>query len=134
MSCTTVNLKKNFTKSKITLLIEINEVLATFSEEKWKKLLDDRDKHTMFDYKGCFKSKTLKIALSKFPIKSKVYRSKARNAGFLKETELKEVTKTIISNLDKSFQSTYRTTFTVQIKEILTYLHKHLPRKSRSIQ
>ena len=42
MSCTTVNLKDNFTKSKITLLIEINEVLATFSEEKWKKLLDDR--------------------------------------------------------------------------------------------
>ena len=100
----------------------------------------------MFDYKGCFKSKTLKIALSKFPIKSKVYRSKARNAGLFKETELKEVTKTIISNLDKSFQSKYRTTFTVEIKKILKStpkeskhsipksITKHLPRKSRSIQ
>ena len=97
-----------------------NEVLATFSEEKWKKLLDERDKHTMFDCKGCFKSKTLKIALSKFPIKSKVYRLKARNAGLFKETELKEVTNTIINNLDKSFQSKYRTTFTAQMKKILT--------------
>ena len=38
-----------------------NEVLATFSEEKWKMLSDDRDKHTMFDCNGCFLSKTLKI-------------------------------------------------------------------------
>ena len=44
----------------------------------------------MFDCKGCFKSKTLKIALSKFPIESKVYGSKA-NTGLFKETELKEV-------------------------------------------
>ena len=43
-----------------------NEVLATFSEEKWKKLSDDdRDKHTMFDCKGYFKSKTLKISYQK---------------------------------------------------------------------
>ena len=74
----------------------------------------------MFDCNGCFKSKTLKIALSKFPIKSKVYRLKARNAGLFKETELKEVTNTIINNLDKSFQSKYRTTFTAQMKKILT--------------
>ena len=65
----------------------------------------------MFDCKGCFKSKTLKIVLSKFSIKSKVYGSKA-NAGLFKETELKEVTNTIINNLDKSFQSKYRTTLT----------------------
>ena len=65
----------------------------------------------MFDCKGCFKSKTLKIALSKFPIKSKFYGSKA-NAGLFKETELKDVTNTIINNLDKSFQSKYRTTLT----------------------
>ena len=74
----------------------------------------------MFDCKGCFQSKTLKIALSKFPIKSKVYRLKPRNAGLFKETELKEVTNTIINNLDKSFQSKYRTTFTAQMKKILT--------------
>ena len=73
----------------------------------------------MFDCKGCFKSKTMKIALSKFPIKSKVYRSKARNTGLFKETELKEVTNTIINNLDMSFQSKYRTTFTAQMKETL---------------
>ena len=73
----------------------------------------------MFDCKGCFKSKTLKIALSKFSIESKVYGSKA-NAGLFKETELKEVTNTIINNLDKSFQSKYRTTLTAQMKKILT--------------
>ena len=73
----------------------------------------------MFDCEGCFKSKTLKIALSKFPIESKVYGSKA-NAGLFKETELKEVTNTIINNLDKSFQSKYRTTLTAQLKKILT--------------
>ena len=61
----------------------------------------------------------MKIALSKFPIKSKVYGSKA-NAGLFKETELKEVTNTIINNLDKSFQSKYRTTLTAQMKKILT--------------
>ena len=69
----------------------------------------------MFDCKGCFKSKTLKTALSKFPIKSKVYRLKARNAGLFKETELKEVTNTIINNLDKSFQ--------IQIFEIQNHFH-----------
>ena len=53
----------------------------------------------MFNCNGCFNSKTLKIALSKFPIKSKVYGSKA-NAGLFQETELKEVTNTIINNLD----------------------------------
>ena len=110
-----------------------NEFLATFSEEKLKKLLDSRDKHTMFDCKVCFKSKTLKIVLSKFPIKSEVYRLKARNAGLFKETELKEVTNTIINNLDKSFQSKYRTTFTAQMKKILTSTpkeSKHLIAKS----
>ena len=73
----------------------------------------------MFDCKGCFKSKTLKIALSKFPIQGKVYRSKVKNAGLFKETELKEVTNTIINNLDNSFQSKYRTTFTAEMKKIL---------------
>ena len=74
----------------------------------------------MFDCKRCLKSKTLKKALSKFPIKSKVYRSKARNAGLFKEIELKEVANTIINSLDNSFQSKYRTTFSAQMKKILT--------------
>ena len=43
----------------------------------------------MFDCKGCFKSKTLKIVLSKFPIKSKFMDQKQMLA--FKETELKEV-------------------------------------------
>ena len=43
----------------------------------------------------------MKVALSKFPIKSKVYRSKARNAGSFKETELKEVNNTIINDLEE---------------------------------
>ena len=62
----------------------------------------------------------MKIALSKSPIKSKVYRSKARNAGLFKEIEWKEVANTIINNLDKSFQSKYRATFTAQMRKILT--------------
>ena len=33
---------------------------------------------------------------------------------------MKEVTNTIINNLDKSFQSKYRTTLTAQMKKILT--------------
>lgn len=33
----------------------------------------------------------------------KVYRSKARNAGLFKETELKEVINTNINDLEKSF-------------------------------
>ena len=78
----------------------------------------------MFDCRGCFKSKTLKIALSKFPIKSKVYRLKAINAGLFKETELKEVTNTIINNVYKSFQSKQRSTFTTQMKKILTSTSK----------
>ena len=82
-----------------------NEFLATFSEEKWKKLPDDKDKHTMFACKGCFQNTTLKTAFSKFPIKSKVYGSKARDTGLFKETELKEVTNIVINNLDKSFCS-----------------------------
>ena len=86
----------------------------------------------MFDCKECFKRKTLKIALSKFPIKSKIYGSKA-NTGLFKETELKQVTNTIINNLDKSFQSKYRTTLTAQMKKILTSTleeSKHLILKS----
>ena len=74
----------------------------------------------MFDCKGCLKSKTLKKALSKFPIKGKVYRSKARNVGLFKEIELKEVANTIINSLEKSFQSKYRTTFSAQMKKIIT--------------
>ena len=82
----------------------------------------------MFDCKGCFKNKTLKIALSKFPIKSKVYGSKA-NAGLFKETELKEVTNTIINNLDKSFQSKYQNYFDCTNEEDI----KIYPRKCQSI-
>ena len=74
----------------------------------------------MFDCKGCFKSENLKISLSKFPIKSKVYRSKGRNTYLFKKTELKEVSHTIINNLDKSFQSKHRTTLTAQMKKVLT--------------
>ena len=66
----------------------------------------------MFAYKGCFRRKTLKIELSKFPIKIKVYGSKARDAGLFKETELKEVTNIVINNLIKNLQSKYRITFT----------------------
>ena len=81
----------------------------------------------MFDCKGCFKSKTLKIALSKFPIKSKVYGSKA-NAGLFKETELKEVANTIINNLDK---------FSIQIQNYFDCTNEEdtniYPRKSQSI-
>ena len=49
-----------------------------------------------------------------------VCRSKARNAGLFEKTELNEVTNTIINNLDKIFKSKYRTTFTAQMKKILT--------------
>ena len=63
----------------------------------------------------------------RFPIKSKVYRLKARNASLFKETESKEVANTIINNLDKSFQSKYRTIFTAQMKKIL----KSCPKESK---
>ena len=62
--------------------------------------------------------------LSKFPSKGKIYRLKAKNNDLFRETELKEVTNTIIYNLCKSFQLKYRTTFTAQINEILTYTSK----------
>ena len=54
MSSTTSKFKEKFyqIKDNITDLNKRSpktkkEVLATFSEEKWKKLLNDRDKHTV---------------------------------------------------------------------------------------
>ena len=42
-------------------------------------LMDERDKHTTFDWKEIFKRKILKITLSKLSIKSKIYRSKSKS-------------------------------------------------------
>ena len=62
---------------------------------------------------------SLKIELSKFPIKGAGLRNKAQKAGLFKEKILHDVTRKTLDDLNKQFKNKYNTKFTTQVKKII---------------
>ena len=93
------------------------EIFEVFSSKNWDLISEKKkEKHALFHCKGCLTEKLYKETLGKFlnkSAKNKVIANKVLH----KEEILKNITNTIIDNLDDEFKSTYNTTFTKQLQK-----------------
>lgn len=55
--------------------------------------------------------------LAEFPIKSKIFKAKAKKAGLIKQEVLTDITNKIVKSLDEEFKANYNTTFTSVFKK-----------------
>ena len=107
-----VPLIKNLAKSKKAIK---DALLKTFSKENWEEA--EKEKHTPFQYKGCLSNHVLQSNLSKFPIKSKLLKKKAKQLGLIDNEVLSDITNNIIESLDQEFKKDFGVTFSHQIKQ-----------------
>lgn len=96
------------------------QILEHFSEQTWKELGEQRQRHCLNDCKGCLKDKKSRNFLSQLPVKNRHWKNKADQAGLYKKKALEDLTNTIITDLNSEYQTKYRTSFITQAK-------KHIP-------
>ena len=93
-------------------------VLSTFSTDSWTNLEQlKKAKHSPTDCQGCLKDPIYKNVLSKLPIKTNSYRRKAFLYDFngKKSAALQNVTKEIVSDLNRDFKSRFNLNFISQV-------------------
>ena len=105
---------KNLAKTKSDKTKK-EDVLKTFSKENWKK--SEKEKHSLFQCKGCLSDHELQSGLSKFPVKSKLLKKKAKELGLIDKEVLSDITNNIIETLDTDFKKDFGVSFTHQIKQ-----------------
>ena len=112
------------------------ELMDRFSLENWEILSSKKkDKHTVFNCKGCLEDLSYKTALGQFPIKQKSLKHKAKSDKYIfKERILSDKTNTIIADLDEQFQRDHKTTFTKQVKLMSSSCEKKTSDVARDIQ
>ena len=60
-------------------------ILQTFSKESWERLeRDEKEKHQPENCNACLSNRKFKLALSQFPVKGPIFKSKAKKYGLIR--------------------------------------------------
>ena len=81
---------------------------------------NEKKRHSLFKCHGCLNNEKYRKCLAYLPVKNKVLVKEAQNAGLYKpnKTELKDITKMIVNDLNKVYKETFNTKFTTQFQNI----------------